>query len=268
MLIDCHMHLFPDKLASGTLKHLGDICGVLPNTDGTLRGTLDFMEHSGIDLGVSLHIATSPKNQHNVNSFALECQQQSNGKLLSFGSVHPDASDAIAELHRIAEMGLYGVKLHADYQGFYFNDARCDFIYEEIAALGLPLTIHAGFDPLSPNDIHAPASAVAQVARKFPKLTIIAAHMGGLGYGAQEESALFGLQNVYFDTAVLAACYQGREKQFGRHLRRCGVERVLFGTDCPWATVKSAAQIIEGMGLPSAWLDLIYYKNAKALFKL
>lgn len=268
MLIDCHMHMFPERLAPGTLDHLSKVCGTKPNTDGTLGGALDFIRQAGVDLGVALHIATSPKSQRNVNNFALECQEQSAGKLLSFGSVHPDAPDALEELRRIRDMGLRGVKLHPDYQHFYFQDARCYPIYEEMASLGLALTIHAGFDPLSPNDIHAPAAAVARVARDFPNLTIIAAHMGGLGYGATEESGIFGLENVWFDTAVLAVCYKGQEKRFAEHARRHGVERVLFGTDCPWDTVENTRAFIERAGLTSRELEMIYGENAKRLFHL
>lgn len=268
MLIDCHMHLFPDKLAPGTLENLSRIFGSAPFTDGTLKGTLDYIADGGIDQGIALHIATAPRSQRNVNTFALECQQQSGGRLISFGSVHPDAPDAIDELHRIASMGLRGVKLHPDYQGFYFNDTRCYPIYEEIAMLGLPLTVHTGFDPLSPNDFHAPAAAVAQVARDFPNLTIIAAHMGGMGFGAPEEETLFSMKNVYFDTAVLSACYRGREAQLKEHLRRRGPDHVLFGTDCPWDTVESIRAALESAGLSARALDQIYYENAKELFKL
>lgn len=262
------MHMFPDRLARGTLDHLSKVCGTTPNTDGTLHGTLDFIRRSGVDTGIALHIATNPKSQRKVNEFALECQERSGGKLLSFGSVHPDAPDALDELRRIAGMGLRGVKLHADYQGFYFKDARCYPIYEEIASLGLPLTVHAGLDPLSPDDIHTPAEAVAKVARDFPKLTMIAAHMGGLGYDAAEESGIFGLENVWFDTAVLAVCYRGQEKRFAAHARRHGVERVLFGTDCPWDTVENTWAFLERAGLTARELDLIGAENAINLFRL
>lgn len=268
MLIDCHMHLFPDKLAQGTLENLSRIFGSAPYTNGTLKGTLDYIAAGGIDLGVVLHIATAPRSQHNVNSFALECQQQSDGRLISFGSVHPNAPDAIDELHRIASMGLRGVKLHPDYQGFYFDDIRCYPIYEEISMLGLPLTVHTGFDPLSPNDFHASSAAVARVARDFPKLTLIAAHMGGMGFGAPEEEALFSMKNVYFDTAVLSACYRGRETQLKEHLRRRGPDHVLFGTDCPWDKAENIRAMLEKTGLSNRELDQIYFENAKSLFGL
>lgn len=268
MLIDCHLHLFPDKLAPGTLARLTQVFGSDPHGDATLSGTLDLLAGSGADLGVALHIATNPRSQHNVNDFALACQEQSGGRLISFGSVHPDAPDAIEELHRIASMGLHGVKLHADYQGFLFQDSRCYPIYEEIAALGLPVTIHTGFDPLSPDFFHAPAAAVAQVASDFPKLRIIAAHMGGMGFGAEEDERLFRLENVWFDTAVLPACYKGREGLLVEHLRRRGIDHVLFGTDCPWETVANTRALLERCGLTAGELDRIYYKNAQELLQL
>lgn len=266
LLIDCHMHCFPDKLAAATMEKLSGICGTAPNTDGTLQGTLDFISRSALDAGIMLPIATSAHSQRNVNDFAWKAQEQSHGKLLAFGSVHPFAPDAIEELHRIAEMGMQGIKLHPDYQGFYFQDTRCYPIYEELSALGLILTIHAGFDPVSPDDIHAPVSALVQVAQDFPKLTLIGAHMGGLGFGAATDERIFDLPNVWFDTAVLPSCYKGRENLFAEHLRRRGADHILFGTDCPWDTVENICTFLERQGLPESILDQIYYKNARELF--
>ena len=268
LLIDCHMHCFPDKLAAGTMEKLSAICGTVPNTDGTLQGTLDFIDRNGLDAGIMLPIATSAHSQRNVNDFAWKAQAESKGKLFAFGSVHPFAPDAIEELHRIAEMGIRGIKLHPDYQDFYFQDTRCYPIYEEISALGLVLTIHAGFDPVSPNDIHAPVSALVQVAQDFPKLTLIGAHMGGLGFGAEPDKRIFDLPNVWFDTAVLPSCYKGRESLFAEHLRRRGADHILFGTDCPWDTVENIQDFLERQDLSGNILDQIYYKNAQELLHI
>ena len=38
MIIDFHTHMFPDKIAKGTLDFLTGICKVTPFTDGTYAG--------------------------------------------------------------------------------------------------------------------------------------------------------------------------------------------------------------------------------------
>lgn len=89
--------------------------GMKPYTDGTVNGLLEIMNNSGVDKSVVLPIATKPSQQKIVNSWAKEIMSD---KIYAFGSVHPDAEDALEELDRIKESGLYGVKLHPDYQNF------------------------------------------------------------------------------------------------------------------------------------------------------
>ena len=82
----------------------------------------------------------------------------------------PDAPDALDELQRIKDLGLYGVKLHPDYQGFLIDDPKMFPIYDAISSLGLPVTFHTGWDPLSPDLIHATPQAVAKVVKLFPHI--------------------------------------------------------------------------------------------------
>lgn len=182
MKIDFHVHLFPDALAVKTIEKLariaGDEHGDAPHyTDGTLRGTLEKMDVWGVDRAVTQHIATSVHAMHKVNDFAASVRSE---RLYAFGSVHPDAPDALEELERIRALGLDGVKLHPDYQNFFVDEERMASIYEKMAQLHLPVLFHAGWDPLSPELLHAEPEHLAHVAEGFPELTIIAAHLGGM----------------------------------------------------------------------------------------
>ena len=40
MIIDFHTHMFPDKIAKGTIEFLQNICQIRPFTDGTYHGLL------------------------------------------------------------------------------------------------------------------------------------------------------------------------------------------------------------------------------------
>ena len=88
MLIDFHVHLFPDAIAERTLEHLGQIAQLPYYTKGTVADTLRYMNEMGVDIGVVQPIATKPGQQKTINNFAAAIQ---NGRLRSFGSVHPDA---------------------------------------------------------------------------------------------------------------------------------------------------------------------------------
>lgn len=70
MLIDFHTHIYPEKLASRTVETLGGKAHIPHFTDGTLGSLTALMDREGVDRFVLLHIATSPKNEGNVNAFA------------------------------------------------------------------------------------------------------------------------------------------------------------------------------------------------------
>lgn len=60
------------------------------------------------------------------------------------------------------------MKLHPDYQDFFVDDPHLAPLYETAQKLKLPVLMHTGFDPVSPQAIHGPAQAVAQVAHSYP----------------------------------------------------------------------------------------------------
>lgn len=229
MLIDIHTHMFPDKLAPKALESLSKICKSPYYTDGTVAGTRNSLKEWGVTAAVVMNIATKPNQQTTINNWAASIQADS---LFCFGSVHPDAPDAIDELARIKELGLYGVKFHPDYQNFFIDEERMFPIYDAISSLGLPVLFHAGADPLSPNLVHAMPKSVAKVAGLFPKMKIIAAHMGGMARYDEVEEFLVG-KNVYIDTSMSSRICS--LEQFKRIIRKHGSERVLFGSDCPWS---------------------------------
>ena len=145
MIIDFHTHAFPERIAAGAVDKLAYASGgLIPQTDGTLESLKEVMKRDGIDISVVLGIATNPTQQHNVNDFAAEVNNQEG--FVGFGSVHPDAPDALDELDRIKSLGLKGVKFHPEYLGFFVDDERMKPIYKKISRLGLITLFHAGHD--------------------------------------------------------------------------------------------------------------------------
>ena len=259
MLIDFHVHLFPDNLAGRTLEHLAQIAQAPYYTRGTVSDTLRRMDEAGVDVGVVQHIATKPSQQKTINNFAASIQ---NERLVCFGTVHPDAEDVMEELYRIRELGLKGIKLHPDYQNFYVDDPHLAMLYETAQALQLPILMHTGYDPVSPESIHGPAQAVAQVAHSYPQLTLIAAHMGGLNEYDRAERYLVG-SNVYLDMSMSSIYCQ--PEQFIRMVHRHGADRILFATDCPWSTAEDEMRLLDQVPLSIREKAMICYGNAQRI---
>ena len=101
MLIDFHTHAFPERIAAKAVAKLAHQAGGLfPQTDGTLASLKEEMGRDGVDISVVHSIATSPKQQTNVNNYAIEMDRDP--AIVAFGSVHPDAPDVLDELERIS----------------------------------------------------------------------------------------------------------------------------------------------------------------------
>lgn len=263
MVIDFHTHAFPDVIAPRAMEKLSFVSGgLIPYTDGTAEGLRAQMKENGVDFSVVLSIATNPRQQHAVNDFAAAL----NGRegLVAFGSVHPDAPDAIEELERIADMGLRGVKLHPDYQGFAVDDERMVPIYKKISLLGLITVFHAGVDYGFPPPYGATPEKMARALRYFDS-PVVAAHLGGVGCYTDVLRYLCG-ENLYFDTAftfsMLPKYYA--EKIIEAH----GTDNILFGTDCPWHTAALERRLIETLSLSDEDKEKIYSGNAKRLLGL
>ena len=266
MIIDAHVHTFPDKIAEKALHRLEVISGLTRTTNGTVADTMKYMKNMNIDKFINLNIATSPGQQHTINTVAAE-NNKIYPDMISLGSVHPDAPDAIKELYRIKSLSIKGIKLHPDYQDFFIDEQRLYPIYEVCSELELPIVFHAGWDCYSPNVIHAVPSARAKVAADFPKLKIVLAHFGGINLWDEVEAQLAGLENVYFDTAM-AATYMRDPKIAMKILDKHPIENIFLGSDCPWESPDRSVSFIDTLPISDDRKEKILGQNVAAFYAL
>lgn len=263
MYIDFHVHAFTDSLAERAMAKLTGVADFPPYTNGTEADTRAKLSEWGIDYGVLLPIATKPTQQTNINNWAAEINH---GELICFGSVHPYAEDAAAEVERIKALGLKGVKIHPDYQGVYLFDKAWDRVFDKCGELDLPVTIHMGYDPVSPLQRHAMPYDLAEAARRFPKTKFIGAHMGGMYSWESVMQYLAGAENVWLDTAFTAGMID--EKQCCDIIKVHGIRRILFASDLPWHPSYMEKEMIEGLPLSAEEKEMIFWKNAAKLLDL
>ena len=262
--IDFHVHAFADKIAERTMKALEATAGEQGATNGTLSDTEEKMQRWGVDGFVLLSIATKPTQHLVCNNWAASCMSE---HVFPFGSVHPDGEDVLAELERIKALGLYGVKLHPDYQHFYADEERMLPIYRKCGELGLPVIFHAGVDPVCPEDIHCTPKMAARMLEKCPDTTIILAHLGGNECWDEVEEILAGnFGNLYMDTS-LAGRYIPADK-LQRIIKKHGAERILFASDCPWDRPDLTRDKLRSIGLSAEEERMIFAGNAKRLLGL
>lgn len=263
MIIDTHIHAFVDSLAERAMAKLAQTAQMKPVTDGTEKGARELLKNDNIDLGVLLPIATKPAHQTTINNWAKEIY---GGNIICFGTVHPYAEDALNELDRIKALGLKGVKLHPDYQGVYVFDDKLLPIFKRCAELDLPVTIHMGYDPVSPLVHHAMPQDLVYIHSKVPDVKLVAAHMGGIYAWDAALKYLSGDRNIWLDTSFSDG--NVAPELATELIKQHGADRVLFGSDLPWHSPRTEVNYVDALPLSSADKQRIFADNAIELLNL
>ena len=282
MTVDIHTHTFPGKIAATTVEKLQAMSHTHPFTDGTVQALRAAMAASGIDRSVVQPVATNARQVPHVNDASIALNG-SGADVLSFGCMHPDFDGWKAELARLADAGVRGVKLHPVYQETYFDDPRFLRILDRCAEVGLIVLTHAGKDVGFPDaaDYVSP-TRIASAVRQTDGVTLICAHMGSWRQWDEVER-LLPETGVYIDTSFSLGSmvsngdgyYSTPESlqllgdgQFVRLVRAFGAERVLFGTDSPWGEQADSLRRLRALPLTDAESAAILGGNAQKLLEL
>ncbi len=260
MLIDFHVHTFPDKLAPHAVSSLGERAHMVPHADGTVSDTEKLMAREGVDRFVALNIAVSPHTEKHVNDFAISLLGHS--RIIPFGSVHPDSENAFSELKRLKDAGIRGIKFHNEFQNFFVDDEKAFPIYEECAKSGFIMLFHGGADRGFAPPVKAEPRRMRRVCEAFPEAKIVVAHLGGQD---MQEEAIGQLvhTNAYIDVSFAAASASAERGR--KSVLAFGADRVLFGSDCPWDTPAHTLAWLESMELGEEIMRRICSENALRL---
>ncbi len=268
MIIDFHTHIFPDIMASGTVKVLKDNIkrqrgyDAKAYADGTLNGLYSSMEENDIDKSIVLPIATLPKHTTTINRFAEGIR---NDRVISFASMHPFMEDWEEVIEDIAQRGFLGIKFHPEYQKFDIDSAEGIRAFKKAEELGLIVVYHAGIDVGMPAPVHSTPARLKHLLEYVKGDRIVAAHMGGFEMWDEVEDYIAGTP-IYMDTAV-ASQFMDRD-QYKRIIRKHGADKVLFGSDSPWECPKDTLLALESLQLSEEEMNQITHVNAMRLLGL
>ena len=279
MVIDIHTHTFPDKLAATTIPKLEGMSHTRAFVDGTVSDLRASMARAGVDVSLVLPVATAPRQVVHVNDSSARINDQGpETGVYSFGCMHPDFEDYRAELARVKELGMKGIKLHPVYQGVDFDDARTLRILDRAGELGLVVLAHAGLDIGFPGKVHVSPKMVRHAIEEVGPVTLILAHMGGWRNWDEVEE-LLPQTPVYLDTSYSLGSihplddgyYKPEdlpmmgEEQFLRMIRTFGAHRFLFGTDSPWSGQQESVERLRALPLTQEEKEAILGGNAQRL---
>ncbi|MBQ7216305.1 MAG: amidohydrolase family protein [Synergistaceae bacterium] len=282
-VIDIHTHTFPEKIAARAISSLQAKSHTLAFTDGTLESLSRSMSEAGITYSVIQPVATKPEQVIHVNDSSIAINERfPETGIMSFGAMHPDFEGYAAELERLVRSGIKGIKLHPVYQGVRADDERYIRILRKAGELGMIVLFHAGYDIGFPGNDYALPERIAAALKEAGDVRVVLAHMGGWRAWREAED-VFAHSNVYIDTAFslgeiepLNDGYYGTREEcrmlsgeeFVRIVRALGADRVIFGTDSPWASQSETFREIDSLPLTEAEKTKIYYKNTINLLNI
>lgn len=270
MIVDCHTHVWqsPDQL--GPLV-LGDVVRPLRTRSLRIPGERWFQQSlpaadidyhwsqaNSVDKAFVLAFKSRYLRAEIPNRYVSDYVSRYPQKLIGFAGIDPSEPSAPEEV-RLAkgELGLRGITLSPPNQDFHPSDTRAMRVYAAAEELGMPVLVHPGspFTEQGKMEYGRPV-LLDEVARAFPRLRIIVAHMG---YPWTDETIclLAKHQHVYADISgllhrpwqaynILVSTYQ-----YGV------IDKLLFGSDFPYTSVTdciealySLNQIAHGTNLP------------------
>lgn len=237
------------------------------NFDGSIGITEweEQMNAAGIDKALAWLLPQGVTDVSDSNRYIYE-QALKNPRILPFGwtNVREGLDKALRDVEKcLCEYGFIGVKLNGAQNGYYIDGSEAMAVCEKIAALGGIVAFHIGVDEPEYTD---PKRAEV-VAKAFPEMKVLMIHMGGAGIPDRSEEVIAIAKNN--PNMYLIGSAIGIDK-VADAIRELGPERVLFGSDIPFADPAEVLSQYHEMlkEFDERTSQLVLGMNAKRLFGL
>jgi uncharacterized protein len=264
--VDVHTHVWPERIAPAVLDALVNQLGIPAIAQNTVESLKSHMRASGTDKSVVLGVVQRADQVIRANDWLMGIQDD---MLVPFGAMHPDLEDKAAEVRRLRENGIKGIKLHPMMNHFYPDDPRMFPVYEEMAD-DMVLEIHSGSLPHTGcgDTVYSPPQRIMNVVRQFPRLKVMALHLGGFYMLDEAERELIGRDNVFIDTTWPPSLKEVAAQTLSAIINKHGPDKVCFGTDFPLASQVNDARYLLEMPISSRDQERILGENARELIGL
>ena len=245
------------------------------------------MATDGIDVTVMCYVDNVSYGSGNDrlienNQFLAQAAAKHPGKLIALAGIDPRRPNAPVLLRRcFTEFGMKGLKWHPD-NGYYPNSPEAYDMLKVLDEFGYPLLTHCSPLPGSKAKFAQPIH-LDDVARDFPNLNIIAAHMGNLWWRDWLAIAQYK-KNLHGDMAMWQVMAAEKPPLFRRYLREIvdniGPYQTVWATDGPLfeplVSNKKYIEIMKGLTTKGSddivfsqeEVDAILGGNAARIFKL
>ena len=261
MIIDCHMHVWPDHIADAMQAQRPS--GMPLQFNGKLSGLLETMDAAGIDKGLALGVGIKASVVARTNEFIGRVPRD---RLVPFGTVHPGLS-VEENLKHLRDNGIVGVKLHPLFQDVSLGDPRVHDILAALAEEGMPVVTHVGAGGDEAANERGRPALLRKLADALPRLDLIACHYGGYHLLDEAEEHVVG-SSVTLETSWPPTMAELEPQRVVALIRRHGADRVVYGSDWPMADPAREIAAIRNLGLTREEEDGILGGNLARILAL
>ncbi|MCC3313234.1 amidohydrolase family protein [Nocardia africana] len=272
-IIDVHTHFMPDRVLRKVWAYF-DSAGPLIGRPWPIayrddeQQRLDTLRGFGVRAFTSLVYPHKPDMAAWLNEWAADFAARTPGCLhtATFYPEHGAGSYVSAAI----ESGARIFKSHIQVGDYHPGDPLLTEVWGLLSEAGIPVLIHCGSGP-APGEFTGP-EPIAALLQRFPRLTLIIAHMGVPEYSEFLDLAE-RYDNVHLDTTMSFTDFIEERNPFPRNeyarLSELG-ERILFGSDFPNIpySYAHALEALERLGVGTDWVRAVCYGNAARLFRM
>jgi len=233
MVIDAHVHLFPDRLAQAVRRWFDEHAWSIEHRIG-VDECVAKLRAGGIDRMVALPYAHKPGMARALNDFTAQIAAR-HPSVIPCCTVFPGEEGAEEILEEALSANFRGVKIHSHVMRVAPEDPRMDAIWRASARHRKPVVIHCGPEPASSGygiDVKqfSGADRLRRALQRHPDAIAIVPHLG-FDQSDQFEAMLPDHPNLHLDTTMAICGYfpGGPDVEILR--RHPG--RILYGTDFP-----------------------------------
>lgn len=264
--IDAHIHILPEDVIDANSEYVDPYFETHKQED-----YLEIMKKYNIEKAIIMpfndpYLMSMEFTIEAVHNNLLKMKNKYPNYFYTFADidVRNTKEKSLKEIDRVIKLGLDGIKIHPTNANMNVDDEYFEDIFKYAEIKQVPIEIHSYPKDNDRNDVCSP-KRILNIIRKFPKLKLCVAHMGGFQYEALIDT------NVYINISAILPDYVDRfgVKMANELLRKFKTNRILFATDYPTSrSVKTKdiyeryMQILGQMDFSKEELNRILYSNA------
>lgn len=272
-IVDVHTHFMPKPVMDKVWAYF-DSAGPMLGREWPISYRADedtrvqALRSFGVQAFSSMIYPHKPDMAQWLNGWGIDFAAR-NPDCLQTATFYPEPG-AGAYVAEAIDAGARIFKSHIQVGNYSPTDPLLDDVWGVLAEAGVPIVIHCGSGP-APGQFTGP-EPIRTVLQRFPRLSLIVAHMGTPEYTEFVELAE-AYDDVRLDTTMSFTDFSEEGAPYPPEIlpRVADLrDKILFGSDfpnIPYGYLHSL-QACERLGLGDDWLRAVVHHNAATLFSL